>query len=74
MTAFTSTTTLFLALSLLLSSSTCSSASLPPFYAVAHMANSIRAVTWALNNGANGLEMDLRSANPLTSFLSTSAV
>jgi|GEM_PF-2793004 len=30
------------------------------FYAVAHMTNTLRSVQWAVQQGANGLEMDLR--------------
>src|SRR5438093_1257275 len=30
------------------------------FYAVAHMTNTIEAVRWALGQGANAVEMDLR--------------
>jgi glycerophosphoryl diester phosphodiesterase len=31
----------------------------PPFYAIAHMANTVRAVDWAHAEGVNALEMDL---------------
>jgi hypothetical protein len=42
-----------------------------PFYVVAHMTNSIRAVNWALTHGANAVEIDLRfdkNGNPAFFF------
>jgi len=32
---------------------------IPPFYAIAHMCNQIEAVDWAMNEGANAVEIDL---------------